>query len=142
MPEPTATQVNIDSTLDEQRLFDPPAEFSQKAQIKSLAEYEALYKESVEEPEKFWARAAEELHWFQEVGQGSGVESAMGQLVCRRRDQSSFFSGSPRLCSQRPSPKATRQTGAVRASVAESFPPVPETCVGTDQPVCHQLRRL
>jgi acetyl-CoA synthetase len=64
MPEPTAMQVNIDSTLDEHRLFDPPAEFSQKAQIKSLAEYEALYKESVEQPEKFWARAAEELHWF------------------------------------------------------------------------------
>jgi len=64
MPEPTATQVHIDSTLDEQRSFEPPAEFSKKAQIKSLAEYEALYKESVEQPEKFWARAAEELHWF------------------------------------------------------------------------------
>jgi acetyl-CoA synthetase len=64
MSDLTATQVNIDSTLDEQRSFPPPAEFSQKAQIKSLAEYEALYKESVEEPEKFWARAAEELHWF------------------------------------------------------------------------------
>src|ERR1700678_3224299 len=58
------TQVNIDSILDEQRSFPPPAEFSQKAQIKSLAEYEALYKESVEQPEKFWARAAEDLHWF------------------------------------------------------------------------------
>lgn len=64
MPEPTATQVNIDSTLDEQRSFEPPAEFSQKAQIKSLAEYETLYKESVDQPEKFWARAAQELHWF------------------------------------------------------------------------------
>ncbi len=64
MPEPTTTQVNIDSTLDEQRSFEPHAEFSRKAQIKSLAEYEALYKESVEQPEKFWARAAEELHWF------------------------------------------------------------------------------
>src|SRR5271155_303925 len=64
MPELSTTQVNIDSTLDEQRSFAPPAEFSQKAQIKSLAEYEALYKESVEQPEKFWARAAAELHWF------------------------------------------------------------------------------
>ncbi len=64
MPEPVVPQVNIDSTLDEQRSFAPPAEFAQKAQIKSVAEYEALYKESVEQPEKFWARAAEELHWF------------------------------------------------------------------------------
>jgi acetyl-CoA synthetase len=60
----TAPQVNIDSTLDEQRTFPPSAEFAQRAQIKSLAEYEALYKESVEQPDKFWARAAEELHWF------------------------------------------------------------------------------
>jgi acetyl-CoA synthetase len=64
MSDLTATQVNIDSVLDEQRSFPPPAEFSQKARIKSLAEYEALYKESIEQPEKFWARAAEELHWF------------------------------------------------------------------------------
>ncbi len=64
MAEPTVTQKNIDSVLDEQRRFEPSAEFSRKAQIKSLAEYEALYKESVEQPEKFWGRAAEELHWF------------------------------------------------------------------------------
>jgi acetyl-CoA synthetase len=64
MAETTITQVNIDSVLDEQRSFEPSAEFSQRAQIKSLAEYEALYKESIEQPEKFWARAAEELHWF------------------------------------------------------------------------------
>jgi hypothetical protein len=64
MAELAVTQVNIDSILDEQRSFPPPAEFSQNAHIKSLAEYEALYKESVEQPEKFWARAAEELHWF------------------------------------------------------------------------------
>jgi acetyl-CoA synthetase len=64
MSDPAATQVHIDSTLDEQRSFPPSAEFSQKAQIKSLAEYEKLYKESVEQPEKFWAGVAEELHWF------------------------------------------------------------------------------
>ncbi len=64
MADTTVSQVNIDSTLDESRSFEPSAEFSQKAQIKSLAEYDALYKESVEQPEKFWGRAAEELHWF------------------------------------------------------------------------------
>jgi hypothetical protein len=88
MPEPTATQVNIDSTLDEQRSFDPPAEFSQKAQIRSLAEYEALYKESVEQPEKFWARAAEELHWFKKWVVSSAARSIFPTTVwiamCRR----------------------------------------------------------
>ncbi len=63
-PAPNTPSVHITSTLDEQRSFPPPAEFSAKAQIKSLAEYEKLYKESVEQPEKFWARAADELHWF------------------------------------------------------------------------------
>jgi acetyl-CoA synthetase len=54
----------IDSTLRENRVFPPPAEFSAKARIKSLEEYEALYKQSIEDPEKFWAGAARELHWF------------------------------------------------------------------------------
>ena len=64
MAEATVPQVNIDSILDEQRSFPPPPEFSNKAHIKSLAEYEALYQESIEQPERFWARAADELHWF------------------------------------------------------------------------------
>ena len=55
---------NIDSILHEQRKFDPPAEFSQKAHIKSLAEYEKLYQESVDDPDTFWSRVASELHWF------------------------------------------------------------------------------
>jgi acetyl-CoA synthetase len=56
--------VNIDSTLQEQRSFEPPAEFSQQANIKSRAEYDRIYKDSVDAPEKFWARIASELHWF------------------------------------------------------------------------------
>jgi acetyl-CoA synthetase len=65
MPEAIVNnQPNIDSTLDEQRKFECPTEFARNAHLKSLAEYEALYKESIEDPEKFWGRAAEELHWF------------------------------------------------------------------------------
>src|SRR6202167_5679496 len=55
---------DIDSTLRENRVFPPRAEFSAKAHIKSLEEYEALYKKSIEDPEKFWSIAAHELHWF------------------------------------------------------------------------------
>src|SRR5579884_4101081 len=60
----TQQQTNIDSILQEQRKFEPPQEFRQKAYIKSLDDYERLYKESVENPEKFWAGIAKELHWF------------------------------------------------------------------------------
>jgi acetyl-CoA synthetase len=55
---------NIQSTLQEQRKFEPPEEFRKKAHIKSLEDYERLYKESVEQPEKFWGDVANELHWF------------------------------------------------------------------------------
>ena len=55
---------DIDSTLRENRVFPPPPEFSAKAYIKSLDEYEALYKQSIDDPEKFWAGVARELHWF------------------------------------------------------------------------------
>jgi len=56
--------VNIDSTLNEQRKFECPDHFRQQAHIQSLEEYERIYRESVEQPEKFWGRIAEELHWF------------------------------------------------------------------------------
>jgi acetyl-CoA synthetase len=55
---------SIDSILQEQRSFPPPPEFSKNAHIKSLEEYERLYKESIDDPDKFWSRIASELHWF------------------------------------------------------------------------------
>ncbi len=64
LPVSGVANLDIDSTLRENRVFPPPKEFSAKARIKSLEEYEALYKQSIEDPEKFWAEAARELHWF------------------------------------------------------------------------------
>ncbi len=50
---------------DERRTFPPSKEFSAKAHIKSIAEYETLYKRSVEDPEGFWGEMAEKnLTWF------------------------------------------------------------------------------
>jgi len=61
---PATQQVNIDSTLQETRTFPPPPEFSSSAHIKSLQEYESIYAAARENPEKFWADIAKELHWF------------------------------------------------------------------------------
>ena len=55
---------NIDSILHEQRKFECPADFRMQAHIRTLDEYERLYRESVENPEQFWGRMAEDLHWF------------------------------------------------------------------------------
>jgi acetyl-CoA synthetase len=54
----------MESLLRENRVFAPPAEFAAKAHIKSLEEYETMYRRSVEQPEEFWAEAAGELEWF------------------------------------------------------------------------------
>jgi acetyl-CoA synthetase len=56
---------NLDSSLRENRVFAPPAEFAAKAHVKSLEEYEAMYRRSVEQPEEFWAEAAGELEWIE-----------------------------------------------------------------------------
>jgi acetyl-CoA synthetase len=55
---------DIDSTLHENRVFAPPAGFSAMAHIGSMEEYEALYRQSIADPEAFWADAATNLHWF------------------------------------------------------------------------------
>ena len=54
----------IVSTLQENRLFPPPSAFAAKALISSKAEYEKLYRESIDDPEAFFGRMAGELHWF------------------------------------------------------------------------------
>src|SRR3989442_3615280 len=54
----------IESLQHEERLFPPPAGFSGQAQVKSMEELERLGAEAKSDPEGFWARMAEELHWF------------------------------------------------------------------------------
>ena len=55
----------IDTVMQEDRLFPPSAEFSGASVIGSMAVYEALYAEAKANPEKFWGDLArEELHWF------------------------------------------------------------------------------
>ncbi len=52
---------NIESMMHEIRVFEPPAAGQATAHIKSMDEYKAIYKRSIEDPEGFWAERAEEL---------------------------------------------------------------------------------
>ncbi len=63
-PSQNQNDPHLSSTLREHRVFPPPPEFAAKAHVKSLEEYESLYKESIQNPDDFWGRAAQELHWF------------------------------------------------------------------------------
>jgi acetyl-CoA synthetase len=68
----------FESLMREDRLFPPPAEFAAKAWIKSEAEYDAMYRRSIEQPEAFWSEVASELDWFtpwQQVMDGSGAHA-------------------------------------------------------------------
>ena len=82
----TAVGTNMESLLRENRVFPPPANFAAKAHIKSLAEYEALYTRSIDDPESFWAEIARELDWFTpwtkvlEGGMGSAKWFTGGKL--------------------------------------------------------------
>ncbi|MCA1608553.1 MAG: AMP-binding protein, partial [Acidobacteria bacterium] len=56
--------LEIESLLQESRVFPPPPGFSAAAHIKSFDEYEKLYAEAAADPPTFWAKQAESLHWF------------------------------------------------------------------------------
>jgi acetyl-CoA synthetase len=52
---------NIESHLVENRLFKPSKAFSKQAVVKTLSEYQELYRKSIKSPEKFWAQQASEM---------------------------------------------------------------------------------
>lgn len=75
---PPATDDVFASLMREDRVFPPPAEFAEKAHISGEAQYDAMYKRSVEDPEGFWGEAAQELEWFApwaKVLDGSGADA-------------------------------------------------------------------
>ncbi len=48
-----------------ERLFNPPASFVQRAHIKSLDEYKRMYEKSIQDPEGFWGEIANGFYWKQ-----------------------------------------------------------------------------
>ncbi|MBN1375235.1 MAG: acetate--CoA ligase, partial [Dehalococcoidia bacterium] len=50
--------------MEEHRVFPPSEEFVKNATIKSLDEYKKMYEESINDPEKFWGKLAENFHWY------------------------------------------------------------------------------
>ncbi len=60
-----ADAVHMTSSLREDRVFSPPPEFAARAHVRSLQDYDAMYRRSVDEPDAFWAGAARELDWVE-----------------------------------------------------------------------------
>lgn len=56
----------IDTVMQESRLFPPTAEFAAKSRVGSMEAYEKLWNEAKDDPTAFWDKLAkEELHWFE-----------------------------------------------------------------------------
>jgi len=58
------TSTHFTSILREKRKYRPSKGFSSQAQIRSFAQYQKLYRQSMKSPEAFWAKIASELSWF------------------------------------------------------------------------------
>lgn len=54
----------MDSILKETRVFNPSPEFMKTGYVTNMEQYKKMHKESIENPEKFWGKAAETLDWF------------------------------------------------------------------------------
>lgn len=54
---------SMDNLLHETRQFPPPSDFQKQALIKSLDEYETLYKRSLDDSHAFWMEQAAMLDW-------------------------------------------------------------------------------
>jgi acetyl-CoA synthetase len=61
---PTQPAGQLDSVMQEARLFPPPKEFAERARIGSLEAYQALWQKAADNLEAFWGELAGELHWF------------------------------------------------------------------------------
>ncbi len=56
----------LDTVMQETRLFPPTKEASARAHIKSMDAYQKLWDEAAADPPAFWAKLAKtELHWFE-----------------------------------------------------------------------------
>jgi acetyl-CoA synthetase len=57
---------SVEAVYMEKRTFEPIKEFVDQAYIKSLDEYEKMWKRSIEDPEGFWGEMGEEfIDWFE-----------------------------------------------------------------------------
>jgi len=67
----TENHKGIDSFSSESRTFPPPAGLKANAYVKTMEEYDAMYKRSVEDSDAFWlAQATDRVSWFTEPTKG------------------------------------------------------------------------
>ncbi len=56
----------INSLMNENRVFSPPAEIQANAHVNSTEQYDKMWQKSVDDPDGFWLEQAKSLSWFKE----------------------------------------------------------------------------
>src|SRR4030042_2907817 len=59
-------QKAIDSLMNEKRTFPPPEQIRANAYVNSVEQYEQMWEESINNPDKFWLEQAKTLDWSKE----------------------------------------------------------------------------
>ena len=60
----------ITSLMTEDRKFAPPASIAAKAHIGSMKQYQQMWEQSINDPDKFWLEQAKSLAWFKQPTKG------------------------------------------------------------------------
>jgi acetyl-CoA synthetase len=68
------------SVLEEDRQFDPSETWRSQAHIRSLSQYQEMYKRSLEDPDGFWAGYAEEIDWLKKWDKVCEGDFGKGQV--------------------------------------------------------------
>ena len=55
-----------EAQVEQGKKFPPPADFSANAHINSMEQYQAMYDESINDPDTFWLKQAKILDWYKE----------------------------------------------------------------------------
>ena len=60
--------------MSNDKTFSPSAAWTKESHINSLDQYKKIYKESISNPDEFWASIAERVHWYKKWEKVSDVD--------------------------------------------------------------------
>ncbi len=62
------------------KVFTPPAEFSDQAHIKNMDQFKEIYDRSIQDKDAFWADIAERITWFKKWDKVSDVDFTKAKI--------------------------------------------------------------
>ncbi|MGB7346319.1 MAG: acetate--CoA ligase [Pirellulaceae bacterium] len=86
-----ASSGQIDHVLTEDRLFPPPAEFTQQAVFSQQSQYQEMYARARDDRDAFWKEEAlEHLHWFEPFNEVCKWEAPNAQWFVGGKTNASY----------------------------------------------------